>query len=71
MRRFCNKIEGHTGEKRKKKKKNFKFFSQNDMTENRSGRSLDISLQVSGLNFRFFDEKMENFEKHEKTLFSP
>ena len=41
------------------------------MAENRSGKSLDISLQVSGLNFRFFVEKMENFEKVEKTLFFP
>ncbi len=61
---FATKIEGQTGEKI-----NFlQICSQNDRTENRSGRSLDISLQVSGLNFRFFDEKMENFEK---TLFFP
>ena len=41
----------------------FEGFFQNVMAENRSGKSLDISLQVSGLNFRFFVEKMENFEK--------
>ena len=45
---FCNK-NGRTGEK-----KNHHFFSPNDSTENRSGMSLDISLQVSGLNIRFF-----------------
>ena len=38
------------------------------MAENRSGRSLDIVLQVSELNFRFFVEKIEIFEKSWKKL---
>ena len=41
------------------------------MAENRSGRSLDIVLQVPELNFRFFVEKIENFEKSWKNAIFP
>ena len=50
----------------KKMQKNDFFqssFFKNVMAENRSGRTLDIVLQVSELNCRFLEEKMEIFQK--------
>ena len=41
------------------------------MAENRSGRSLDIVLQVSELDFRFFVEKIEFFLKSWKNVIFP